>query len=157
VRVTDPILKFALPLRRDTARVLYAWLERTDLSLIPMDHKAEKQAFSDLCSWLQTDCDVGYISADEMARAHDQLLIAPNSLDDAGVPLDVVDLWRSDVLVIYAWLERVDLATLRDTTETEKRALAELHACLRFYTDGSRVSEKEIAVAREEVSRDMGW
>jgi hypothetical protein len=74
--------EFRSTLRRDTARVLYAWLARTDLNRIPMEHKAEKQAFTDLFAWLESDCDGPYISAEEMARAHDEILLAPNARDE---------------------------------------------------------------------------
>ena len=58
--MADQIPRFILPLRRGTTLVLYAWLDRTDLNLLPIEHPTEKQAFYDIHGWLEFDTDGSY-------------------------------------------------------------------------------------------------
>jgi hypothetical protein len=56
----DDIPTVTLKLWRDDAVVLFDWLKRADLSTMPIEHPAEKQALSDLLSRFEVDTEVPY-------------------------------------------------------------------------------------------------
>ncbi len=72
------------------------------------------------------------------------------------VPTVTLDLWRSDAIVLFDWLMRVDLNTLPIEHPAEKQALFDLATRLET-SDVASATQAEIDEARSEVARDMGW
>jgi hypothetical protein len=58
--VDPPIPQVSFKLWRADAIVLFDWLNCTDLNQVPAEHKAVKQALSDLLTRLETETDVPY-------------------------------------------------------------------------------------------------
>ena len=56
----DAITTVALNLWRADAIVLFDWLMSTDLDTVPAEHKAVKQALTDLLTRIETETDVPY-------------------------------------------------------------------------------------------------
>jgi hypothetical protein len=59
----DPSLpadRVTINLWRADAIVLFDWLMRTDLNTIPIQHPAEKQALTDLCTQIEAQTGVQY-------------------------------------------------------------------------------------------------
>lgn len=81
---------------------------------------------------------------------------------DSSLPKVELTLWRSDAIVLLAWLMRVDLNSLPIEHPAEKQALSDLSARLEeteamYGTSGTGITQEEIDLARVEVARDMGW
>lgn len=76
---------------------------------------------------------------------------------DPSIPTVSVNLWRADVVVLYAWLMSVDLNSVPITHPAEKQALADLLTRIESETDIPGVTQTQIDDARAEVARDMGW
>jgi hypothetical protein len=76
---------------------------------------------------------------------------------DPELPTVEVSLWRADAIVLYDWLMETDLDAVPITHKAQKQALADLLTRLEQDTDVITVTQLEIAVAQEAVSRDMGW
>jgi hypothetical protein len=74
-RVSQRKQKVTITLWRADAIVLYDWLMRTDLSTVPIEHPAEKQALADFSSALETQTESLYgaggsgITQDEVDEA----------------------------------------------------------------------------------------
>ncbi|MFE7767174.1 hypothetical protein [Streptomyces sp. NPDC057438] len=73
-----------------------------------------------------------------------------------GTPTVDLRLWRSDAIVLFDWLRSTDLNDVPITHPSQKQALADLLARLEE-VDVVGSTEEEIAAARDEVARDMGW
>ena len=79
--------------------------------------------------------------------------------------LSTVDLklWRSDAIVLFDWLHRVDLDTIPVEHPAEKQALMDLFTRLEGYIDisyggsGTGLTQAEIDEARAQVGAHMGW
>ncbi|MEU1534923.1 hypothetical protein [Streptomyces fagopyri] len=76
-----------------------------------------------------------------------------------SVPTVNVRLWRADAIVLFDWLMSTDLNVVPITHPAQKQALADLlsrfeWACDVDITDSTAT---EIAVAQDEVAKDMGW
>jgi hypothetical protein len=72
------------------------------------------------------------------------------------VPLTI---WRSDAIVLYAWLEAVDLNAVPITHPAEKQALADLHNQLEQSVapaSATGFTKDEVDAARDEVAANMG-
>ncbi|MEH0937261.1 hypothetical protein [Micromonospora psammae] len=72
--------------------------------------------------------------------------------------LPTVDLtiWRADAVVLFDWLQEVDLDRVPITHPAQKQALADLLSRIEE-TDVYMVTPEEIDAAKADVSRDMGW
>ncbi len=72
-------------------------------------------------------------------------------------------LWRDDAVVLFDWLKRTDLNTVRFEHPAEKQALTDLLSRLEADTDvpygmsGTGLTQDEIDASRAAVSKDMGW
>lgn len=77
----------------------------------------------------------------------------------SDLPTVTVELWRSDVVVLFDWLINVDLNTVPITHPSQKQALADLLSRLEWAadTDITGSSAEEIAAAQDEVAKDMRW
>jgi hypothetical protein len=73
-----------------------------------------------------------------------------------SLPKVVIQLLRSDAVVLFDWLMSVDLNAVPINHPAEKQALADLLTRLEE-TDVAGVTQPEIDAARAEVARDMGW
>lgn len=82
---------------------------------------------------------------------------------DRDLPTVDLTLWRSDAVVLFDWLTRVDFAAIPIEHPAEKQALADLLTRLEHETNvpsgtsGSGLTQDEIDAARLEVAADMGW
>lgn len=76
---------------------------------------------------------------------------------DPDLPSVDIKLWRADAIVLFDWLMSVNLDRVPISHPAEKQALADLLTRLEQETDVPGVTQEQIAVARAEVSRDMGW
>ncbi|GAB2882380.1 hypothetical protein [Streptomyces mayteni] len=78
---------------------------------------------------------------------------------DPDLPTVNVRLWRADAIVLFEWLMTTDLDAVPVRHPAEKQALADLLNRLEYAADTDLMSstEEEIAAAREEVAKDMGW
>jgi hypothetical protein len=74
-----------------------------------------------------------------------------------SVPKVKIELWRSDAVVLFDWLMSVDLNAVPINHPAEKQALTDLLTRLEQETDVPGVTQQQIDLAREEVSRDIGW
>ncbi|WP_144126154.1 hypothetical protein [Catellatospora sichuanensis] len=72
------------------------------------------------------------------------------------LPTVTVKLWRADAVVLFDWLMETDLNSVPITHPAQKQALADLLSVfeqeLPYTTDAA-----EIASAKDEVAKDMGW
>jgi hypothetical protein len=75
---------------------------------------------------------------------------------DEDLPRVDLVLWRADALVLFDWLQDVDLDAVPISHPAHKQALMDLLTRLEE-TDVALATEDEIEVARADVSRDMGW
>ncbi len=75
------------------------------------------------------------------------------------LPTVSVRLRRADAIVLFDWLTSTDLDAVPVTHPAQKQALTDLLSRLEFDTDAdlTGVTDEEIAAARSEVARDMGW
>ncbi|MEV6770095.1 hypothetical protein AB0N05_15870 [Nocardia sp. NPDC051030] len=78
---------------------------------------------------------------------------------DDDIPTVNVRLWRADAIVLYDWLASTDLNTVPITHPAQKQALTDLWSRFEWAADDDVMgcSPEEIAAAREEVAKDMGW
>ncbi|MFJ6652120.1 hypothetical protein ACIQLJ_04900 [Microbacterium sp. NPDC091313] len=69
-----------------------------------------------------------------------------------------VNLWVEDAIVLFDWLETVDLNAVPVEHKAVKQALTDLHSRSeeRVPYDFTLTPEW-VAAARHEVSKDMGW
>ena len=76
-----------------------------------------------------------------------------------SVPTVNVRLWLADAIVLFDWLNWVDLDTVPTTHRAQKQALADLLTRFEWAADVdvTESSAEEIAAAQEDVARDMGW
>ena len=80
-----------------------------------------------------------------------------------SIPTVTIELWRSDAVVLFDWLNSTDLNLVPADHPAVKQALTDLLARLEQETDvpygvsGSGLTQTEIDTARAEVSEDMGW
>ncbi|MFC7987666.1 hypothetical protein [Streptomyces sp. NPDC057336] len=65
-------------------------------------------------------------------------------------------LWRADAIVLFDWLMDTDLDAVPITHPAQKQALTDLLARLEE-VDVTESTAEEIAAARDEVARNMGW
>ncbi|SIM48044.1 hypothetical protein [Micromonospora cremea] len=72
------------------------------------------------------------------------------------LPKVALELWRADALVLFDWLQDVDLNAVPISHSAQKQALMDLLTRLEE-TDAAGASHDEIEAAKAEVSRDMGW
>jgi hypothetical protein len=75
---------------------------------------------------------------------------------DGDLPTVDLTLWRADALVLFDWLQDVELDAVPISHPAHKQALMDLLTRLEE-TDVPHATEDEVAVARADVSRDMGW
>ncbi|MFG2733647.1 hypothetical protein N0X72_07435 [Streptomyces carpaticus] len=73
------------------------------------------------------------------------------------LPSVTVRLWRADAVVLFDWLMSTDLNTVPVDHPAQKQALADLASAMECDTDVMASTEEELAAAREDVARDMGW
>jgi hypothetical protein len=78
---------------------------------------------------------------------------------NSALPTITVQLWRADAVVLFDWLMSTDLDTVPVTHPAQKQALADLLSALEWRADAGLTgsSVDEIAAARSEVAKDMGW
>jgi len=76
---------------------------------------------------------------------------------DRSLPKVIIELWRSDAVVLFDWLMSADLNAVPITHPAEKQGLADLLTRLEHETDIAGVTQEQIDTARQEVARDMGW
>ncbi|MCO1594141.1 hypothetical protein M8C17_03105 [Micromonospora sp. RHAY321] len=80
--------------------------------------------------------------------------------DTAGVNKDLpkvtLELWQADALVLFDWLQEVDLNAVPISHPAQKQALMDLLTRLEE-TAAADATHEEIAAAKAEVSQDMGW
>jgi hypothetical protein len=78
---------------------------------------------------------------------------------NSALPTITVQLWRADAVVLFDWLMSTDLDTVPVTHPAQKQALADLLSALEWRADADLTgsSVDEIAAARSEVAKDMGW
>ncbi|MEV0158279.1 hypothetical protein AB0H57_31985 [Micromonospora sp. NPDC050686] len=72
------------------------------------------------------------------------------------LPKVVLELWRADALVLFDWLQDVDLNAVPISHPAQKQALMDLLTRLEE-TDVAEATHEEIDAAKAEVSQDMGW
>lgn len=74
-------------------------------------------------------------------------------------PRVYIRLWRQDAIVLFDWLQQVNLNAIPITHRAQKQALADLASALEWVTDldVTELTEEEIRQAQDDVSRDMGW
>jgi hypothetical protein len=72
VAMPDIYPTVTLDLWRSDAIVLFDWLKRTNLSAVPTDHPAVKQALTDLLSLLESS-DVNSVTQDEIDHARSEV------------------------------------------------------------------------------------
>lgn len=65
--------RWRLDLLADVAIVLFDWLMTVDLSTIPVEHKAQKQALADLLTALETQAPVAGLTQAQIDRAQDEV------------------------------------------------------------------------------------
>ncbi|WP_432198394.1 hypothetical protein [Streptomyces sp. bgisy027] len=77
--------------------------------------------------------------------------------DDA--PTVSVRLSRADAVVLFDWLMTTDLDSVPVAHPAQKQALADLLSRLEWAADAdvAGATDEDIAAARSEVARDMGW
>ena len=85
--------------------------------------------------------------------ARDHVCVEPD-LPTVNVPL-----WRADAVVLFDWLMSTDLNLVPVVHPAQKQALADLLSPLEWAVDADIAGStaEEIAAAKEEVARDMGW
>jgi hypothetical protein len=78
---------------------------------------------------------------------------------NSALPTITVQLWRADAVVLFDWLMSTDLDTVPVTHPAQKQALADLLSALEWRADADLTgsSVDEIAAARSQVAKDMGW
>jgi hypothetical protein len=75
------------------------------------------------------------------------------------LPTVNLSLWRADAIVLFDWLNTIDLNTVPITHPAQKQALADVLSRFEWAadTDITDVSAEEIAEAQQAVAKDMGW
>ena len=78
---------------------------------------------------------------------------------EPDLPTVNLSLWRADAIVLFDWLNTTDLDTVPITHPAQKQALADVLSRFEWAadTDITDVSAGEIAAAKLEVAKDMGW
>ncbi|MDO0932612.1 hypothetical protein QQY66_13255 [Streptomyces sp. DG2A-72] len=76
---------------------------------------------------------------------------------DPDLPVVRVSLWRADAVVLFDWLMSVDLDAVPIEHPAQKQALVDLLGRLEMDTDVPGVTVEEIAAARADVAKGMGW
>ncbi len=78
---------------------------------------------------------------------------------ESDLPTVNVCLWRADAIVLFDWLNSIDLNTVPVTHPAQKQALADLASRFEWATDVdlTEVSAEEISQAQSEVARGIGW
>ncbi|WP_346125218.1 hypothetical protein [Micromonospora coerulea] len=71
------------------------------------------------------------------------------------LPAVALEVWRVDAVVLFDWLQGVDLNAVPISHPAQKQALMDLLPSLEE-TDVAEVTREEIDVAKAEVRRDMG-
>ncbi|SIN36724.1 hypothetical protein [Micromonospora cremea] len=71
------------------------------------------------------------------------------------LPKVALELWRADALVLFDWLQEVDLNAVPISHPAQKQALMDLLTRLEE-TDAAEATHEEIDAAKAEVSQDMG-
>ena len=86
-------------------------------------------------------------------RAGDDICVEPD------LPTVNVRLWRADAVVLFDWLMSTDLNLVPVEHPAQKQALADLLSRLEWDVDADIAGStaEEIAAAREQVARNMGW
>jgi hypothetical protein len=79
------------------------------------------------------------------------------SFMNPDLPIVSVQLWRADAVVLFDWLNSVDLNTVPIEHPAQKQALADLLTRLEHETDVPGVTVEEITAAQTAVAKDMGW
>jgi hypothetical protein len=75
------------------------------------------------------------------------------------LPTVSVRLWRADAVVLFDWLMSTDLNLVPVEHPAQKQALADLLSRLEWDVDAEIAGStaEEVAAAREQVARNMGW
>ncbi|RZU73048.1 hypothetical protein EV384_1444 [Micromonospora kangleipakensis] len=72
------------------------------------------------------------------------------------LPKVALELWRADALVLFDWLQEIDLNAVPISHPAQKQALMDLLTRLEE-TDAAVATHEETDAAKAEVSQDMGW
>ncbi len=76
----------------------------------------------------------------------------------ASYPSINLSLWTEDAIVLFDWLESVDLNSVPAEHKAVKQALTDLHSRLEELIPYEfPQTEERIEQARHEVSKDMDW
>ncbi|MGN6503358.1 MAG: hypothetical protein ACTHKX_10730 [Pseudolysinimonas sp.] len=78
----------------------------------------------------------------------------------AAISKLTLDIWIEDAIVLFDWLQNVDLDLVPADHKAVKQALVDLLNQLEQSVPPSESVEdwsERVAVARHEVSKDMGW
>lgn len=106
--------------------------------------------------WRRARTGRGHIGTIARGRRHESAMAAKIRRVAQSLPKVVIQLLRSDAVVLFDWLMSVDLNAVPINHPAEKQALADLLTRLEE-TDVAGVTQPEIDAARAEVARDMGW
>ncbi len=66
-------------------------------------------------------------------------------------------MYSADFVVLFDWLSSIDFSQLPVTHKAEKQALTDLLSNMEHQVDVTEVTQDEIDLARELVSKDMDW